>query len=786
MRPTRLCAFALASVVALGCGDDDGSSDPDGSLPDGSVSPDGALPMTDGGGPDGFVPPVTCGNGALDEGEVCDGELLGGATCASELGTAGTLACADHCLGFDTSACECAPRTTCDELDCAAVDDGCGGTLDCGGCPGELSCGGAGTPNRCGRSCADVTCPSGASCGEDGICLVNGVLDIELAFHEVTFAVSTSGVECSDARLSIGRPGFLGDRELLTPSCSGSAGTASIWLPDGAYDISPTAAGVDFLDLPFEVAGGPVTVDVPLIQHSLSGRIRQDGGTPDRDPICSAGRDPTSTLTFVRSDGREFTVRVDCRNGFRFGPAALEPGVYDVWLEADAVEFAIVGIGTWAVDLGSVDVTGDVSDLDLEFETYHIGGPFTVNGRVPVGCDDADVSVTLESPFYNRSRYPFVCDDAGRAVLDMDLPVGQRLSTFSLGRFQTLWNGELDPLDMDTTAFDLPVPNAVISGPIVRNGVPVECTGWRAGVFTGADGGNLTRLVCEDGTLVLLPLTVPVGHVSATIQNTGDLELEITGDRLDMPLELEPRGTVSIQVRGLPAAVCSSAVIHTATGGFAGGIDCDATPPTFRHDDARVGDWPVSIDVSDDDRRSLGTLTVRANEEATMDVTLTHVAAGEVVVAFTYDGVAPPGLTGIPELRAGGLTVYDAPTGMVPLPAHVTRAARDFRWSVETGDVVARWVRADVPMAESGVVTVDVEPIYVSGRLTLRGVDVVDGCTSLGRIQMGGASGPLGCDGSFGPLPLAAGTSSVGSRVSTGIQQRTLPFVLGPHLRFSE
>jgi hypothetical protein len=53
------------------------------------------------------APPPTCGNGARDGSEQCDGTDLGGATCAS-LGFTpdGTLACTAGC-GFDTSGCGC-------------------------------------------------------------------------------------------------------------------------------------------------------------------------------------------------------------------------------------------------------------------------------------------------------------------------------------------------------------------------------------------------------------------------------------------------------------------------------------------------------------------------------------------------------------------------------------------------------------------------------------------------------------------------------------------------------
>jgi hypothetical protein len=47
-----------------------------------------------------------CGNGEINDGEVCDGTNLTGYTCADQTGFAsGTLACSDDCLSFDTNAC---------------------------------------------------------------------------------------------------------------------------------------------------------------------------------------------------------------------------------------------------------------------------------------------------------------------------------------------------------------------------------------------------------------------------------------------------------------------------------------------------------------------------------------------------------------------------------------------------------------------------------------------------------------------------------------------------------
>jgi hypothetical protein len=62
----------------------------------------------------------------------------------------------------------CVPAT-CDEkgAECGAVDDGCGGTLQCGGCGSTVTCGGSGILNVCGSpTCIPTTCEAaGAVCG---------------------------------------------------------------------------------------------------------------------------------------------------------------------------------------------------------------------------------------------------------------------------------------------------------------------------------------------------------------------------------------------------------------------------------------------------------------------------------------------------------------------------------------------------------------------------------------------------------------------------------------------
>lgn len=74
---------------------------------DGGVSPiPGEPPEVEDAGPT----PTECGNGILEDGEICDGSALSGVTCRA-LGLAGgTLACKESCLDFEPADCEALPR----------------------------------------------------------------------------------------------------------------------------------------------------------------------------------------------------------------------------------------------------------------------------------------------------------------------------------------------------------------------------------------------------------------------------------------------------------------------------------------------------------------------------------------------------------------------------------------------------------------------------------------------------------------------------------------------------
>lgn len=72
---------------------------------------------------------VECGNNIKESDEVCDGTDLGSHTCVSEGFDSGELACAEDCLGFNTS--ECTVVTSCPDADGDGYESAACGGNDC-------------------------------------------------------------------------------------------------------------------------------------------------------------------------------------------------------------------------------------------------------------------------------------------------------------------------------------------------------------------------------------------------------------------------------------------------------------------------------------------------------------------------------------------------------------------------------------------------------------------------------------------------------------------------------
>lgn len=223
--------------------------------------------------------PMTCGNGELDDGEVCDGGRLGEATCESQGLYSGKLSCSANCLELDTSDClTCQPKT-CAELggQCGSVDDGCGGTVECG-CSGELSCGGGGTPDVCGATCA-AGCPDGFTCNNEGVCTgASDPIIVNMPAVTVTLGATVNGrsprpdSNCTSGENGLAKIGFQslrprfhrdrrgeifeesGDYRAYPLPCDGSP--LQVMIPQDTYDV--TVMGYHSTDMPAPIWPYPV------------------------------------------------------------------------------------------------------------------------------------------------------------------------------------------------------------------------------------------------------------------------------------------------------------------------------------------------------------------------------------------------------------------------------------------------------------------------------------------------------------------------------------------------
>lgn len=157
-------------------------------------------------------PSTTCGNGRVDDNEVCDGASLNGATCEMIRGegSKGHLGCQANCAGFDVS--ECSAPTTCGngKLD---VGESCDGTLmNNATCESVRGVGSTGTL-KCTSSCEfDIS-----GCGMPAVC-GNGIVEAGEACDGANF----NGATCASI-VGAGSTGTLicsSCKTILTEHCS--------------------------------------------------------------------------------------------------------------------------------------------------------------------------------------------------------------------------------------------------------------------------------------------------------------------------------------------------------------------------------------------------------------------------------------------------------------------------------------------------------------------------------------------------------------------------------------
>ena len=358
-------------------------------------------------------PLETCGNGTIDDLEVCDGTALGNATCDGLGLGSGTLACASNCQRYDTTGCmagctpdcsatECGPDpvcgtdcgscnageqctgagqcmcvpTTCAAVgaQCGSIDDGCGGMLDCGGCPGAQTCG---ADNTCG--CATVA--------------NGGTVTVDVPVVDIQFQLTIGGQPLGATNTNAYDEGGLilvdtvtGERIVLPDAFDGAVTFPQTWrvIPgtydihyynDGATDFWPVNDDNRLMEAVDLTTSKTVTVDVPVVEITfaltIGGQALSAANTNAYDEGGLILVDPVTGERIVLPDA--FDGGVTFPQQWR-----LIPGVYDIYYYNDgATDFWPVNDDNQlmeAVDLTtSKTVAVDVPVVDITFRLT-IGG----------------------------------------------------------------------------------------------------------------------------------------------------------------------------------------------------------------------------------------------------------------------------------------------------------------------------------------------------------------------------------------------------------------------------
>ncbi len=517
---------------------------------------------------------ATCGNGQLDENELCDGSALGGASCGSLGRGTGTLGCSDNCQQFDTTGCssgctpecggrECGPDPACgsscgtcgaDELcssdgmcvcqpttcaeagaQCGSIDDGCGGTLDCGGCDGATECGAGGTPNVC--ACPNV--PPG------------GTVSVDVPTVEVTFALTVGGQPLNSGNTTYNSQGALelvdtatGDRIGLGLAYS-SRGTASFAYPStrritpGTYDIvydsfsenngvfwplNNESIILEDVDL---TSSKTVNVDIPVVDISFGVTVGGQGLTAGNTTYNSQGSLEVADVATGDRIGLGLAYSSRGTAAFAYpNTKRLVPGSYDIFYDSFSENngtfwplnneaklrsaVALTSTQSISVDVPVVDVTFDVT----------VGGQGLTSGNTTY---NSQASLEVEDTA-TGDRIGLGLAYSSRGTAAFAYPATKRLVP---GSYDVIYdsfsenNGTFWPLNNEAK---------------LRSGVML----------------NSTQSVTLDVPVVDVTFAVTVGGQGLNVGNTtynsqGSLEVEdvATGDRIGLGLAYSSRGTAA-------------------------------------------------------------------------------------------------------------------------------------------------------------------------------------------------------------------------------------------------
>ncbi len=177
-----------------------------------------------------------CGDGKITGDEVCDGAALGGESCATLGATTGPLACASDCGAFDTTGC-----TTCGDGMVEGSEQCDGANLGGQSCTGLGFLGGS---LSCASTCTfDTVSCTGSTCG-DAMITGNEKCDCGSIASGCTVS-ELDGKGCGDLQAPNGQPYSGGSLSCNSPATCTFDASACLYCGDGQVSGSEDCDGAD-------------------------------------------------------------------------------------------------------------------------------------------------------------------------------------------------------------------------------------------------------------------------------------------------------------------------------------------------------------------------------------------------------------------------------------------------------------------------------------------------------------------------------------------------------------
>ncbi len=355
MRRLLLCSFVCVAVgLVAACGGETGGDDSD--------SP--------------VIVDEVCGDGDIQEGEVCDGDNLGGETCQSLGHGAGELACRSNCTDFDRS--NCGAPASCGD---GTIDDGeeCDGSALGGETCGDLGFGGG--ELACSDNCLEYDtsgCEAPETCGngeiDDGEVCDGDNLDGATC---ESLDEGSGELSCADDCMQYDSSGCesqcqpqCGDRECgEDPNCGESCGEC------GEFEAC-TEAGACERTCDLDPIEDDTTVDIDVQTASVSVEVGYEGGTM---PDNSTGSEPRAWIEFRNPDNGESVTWSLGTDGTAEADGELFAGTYDVRLVPNDLDAQDVLPSHETILATGVDIEPDAS-LDYDVSTVTVDGSVTLDG----------------------------------------------------------------------------------------------------------------------------------------------------------------------------------------------------------------------------------------------------------------------------------------------------------------------------------------------------------------------------------------------------------------------